>query len=674
MVSLAHERALGDPVAGVDEAGRGPLAGSVYAAAVSVPLDRAAALLAGAWHKVNDSKKLSPARREELANAIKSTPGCVWGVASASAAEIDELNILKATHLAMRRAVESLKGKMGSAASSLSILVDGLPVPSLERSTNVVKGDAKSLLIAAASILAKTSRDAECARLENDYPGYGFLKHKGYPTKEHLEALAEKGPCAAHRRSFGPVRKALLPAFLLWVASLLSPAVFAASEEESPFRVEVGADIRIRQEMMKNIPGYPHAGSDAMTRAARTKYKNHIRFRPRAFLSLAAGDWTLMTRVADEFRLYPTLHTPYRESAYHFPDELYLDNLYLDGRGLDWEALAPLGVTAVDLRVGRQDLFEKGHSIFGLDRLVTDGTPADGSRSAFSDMARFRFHFGEARALDAFALFDHGRNDASFGTHLSRGRSLNMITPSDTADVDEWGGGLVYSQDEADAPFKVYALFKGTRGRTVASRRHVTTAGFLVSPRLTSAVRLDLELAKQAVNDRLGGEMAFVALHYERSFATLSWATTYYAGDGDHPPGTDGDTSWDPMWARCPQESGMFVNGGLYANGWWSNMIFSKLALSLALPHRQRVTLSSGPMFAAEQDRLGRSDGRGSTFKGVLSVARYDFTLRAAPKDATGFDRVEILGHLIGELFNPGDYYETSRPAFFLLWQLEFRF
>ena len=673
MVSLAHERALGDPVAGVDEAGRGPLAGSVYAAAVSVPLDLAETLLAGSWRDVNDSKKLSPARREELAKIITSTPGCVWGVGLASAEEIDELNILNATHVAMRRAVESLKKKMDEdAAASLSILVDGLPVPSLERSTNLVKGDSKSLLIAAASILAKTSRDAECARLESSYPGYGFLKHKGYPTKDHLEALAAKGPCAAHRKSFGPVKKSLLPAFLLWVASFLAPAVFAA--EESPFRVDVGADLRIRQEMMKNIPGYPHAGSDAMSRTARSKYKNQIRFRPRAFLSLAAGDWTLMTRVADEFRLYPTLHTPYRESAYHFPDELYLDNLYLDGQGLEWDALAPLGVTAIDLRVGRQDMFEKGHSIFGLDRLVTDGTPADGSRSAFSDMARARFHFGESRALDAFALFDHGRNDASFGTHLSRGRSLNMITPSDTADVDEWGGGLVYSQESDDLPFKVYALFKGTRGRSVAPRRHVTTAGVLLSPRLTSSLRMDLELAKQAVNDRLGGEMAFVALHYERSFATLSWATTYYAGDGDHAPATDGDTSWDPMWARCPQESEMFVNGALYANGWWSNVIFSKLALSLALPHRQRVTLSSGPLFAAEQDHLGRSDGRGSTFKGVLSVARYDFTLRAAPQGATGFDRVEILGHLIGELFNPGDYYETSRPAFFLRWQLEFRF
>ncbi len=673
MPSLALESALGDPVAGVDEAGRGPLAGSVYAAAVSVPLVRAKELLAGAWRDVNDSKKLSPARRECLAAVIRETPGCVWGVAAASAREIDELNILNATHLAMRRAVAELKRKMdATAASSLSLLVDGLPVPSLERSTNVVKGDSKSLLIAAASILAKTSRDAECAQLEAAYPGYGFLKHKGYPTKEHLEALAAKGPCAAHRKSFGPVKKTLLAALALLAAHLLP--LDAVAEGASPFRVDVGADLRIRQEMMKNIPGFPNAGPDAMTRTARTKYKNHIRFRPRAYLSLAAGDWTVMTRVADEFRLYPTLHTPYRESAYRFPDELYLDNLYLDGKALEWDALAPLGVTAVDVRIGRQDMFEGGHSVFGLDRLMTDGTPADGSRSAFSDMVRVRLHFGESRALDAFALFDHGRNDASFGTHLSRGRSLNLITPSDGSELDEWGGGLVYSQKTESVPFKVYALFKETQGRTSVPRRAVTTAGFLLSPTLTDAVSADLELAKQAVGDRLGGEMAFVALRYAYAPATLSWETTYDAGDGDHLPGSEDDRSWDPMWARSPQQSEMLVNGGFYANGWWSNMIFSKAAVAFALPRRQRVTLSSGPIFAAEQDRLGRADGRGSTFKGVLSAARYDFTLRSAPENATGLDRVEILGHLVGELFNPGGYYETSRPAYFLRWQLEFRF
>ena len=206
-VSLELERALGDPVCGVDEAGRGPLAGGVYAACVTAPLALADGLLAGAWAGVNDSKRLSAKRREALAEAIRATPGCAWAVASASPAEIDRLNILRATHLAMARAVADVEARVGPRPGGrrLSVLVDGLPVATLPNATSVVKGDAKSLFIAAASILAKTARDADCRRLEREYPGYGFARHKGYPTPAHLEALQRLGPCPEHRRSFGPV-------------------------------------------------------------------------------------------------------------------------------------------------------------------------------------------------------------------------------------------------------------------------------------------------------------------------------------------------------------------------------------------------------------------------------------------------------------------------------------
>ena len=208
-VTLDHEQALGGVVLGVDEAGRGPLAGGVFAAAVTVPLGQAPALLTGAWAGVNDSKKLSAARREALAATIRATPGCTWAVASASPAEIDRLNILKATHLAMRRAVEQVITALGGGA--VTALVDGLPVQGLPcPSQNLVKGDAKSLFIAAASILAKTARDADCLRLEEQYPGYGFAQHKGYPTAAHLDALARLGPCPEHRRSFGPVAQPTL--------------------------------------------------------------------------------------------------------------------------------------------------------------------------------------------------------------------------------------------------------------------------------------------------------------------------------------------------------------------------------------------------------------------------------------------------------------------------------
>lgn len=209
-VSLDYERKLGGVVLGVDEAGRGPLAGAVFAAAVSVPLELADALLAGAWKGVDDSKKLTPRRRAALAEAIRTTPGCTWVVATASPAEIDRLNILRATHLAMRRAAGEVLQKLGGAVDA-QILVDGLPVPDLPcPSTNLVKGDSKSLLIAAASILAKTARDADCLRLDALYPGYGFAQHKGYPTAAHVAALNRLGPCPEHRRSFGPVAQMTL--------------------------------------------------------------------------------------------------------------------------------------------------------------------------------------------------------------------------------------------------------------------------------------------------------------------------------------------------------------------------------------------------------------------------------------------------------------------------------
>lgn len=208
MMNLDLERAAGDPVIGIDEAGRGPLAGPVFAAAVHLPLAIAEQLVSGAWSAVNDSKKLTERKRSELAEIIKSTSGCVWAIASASAAEIDRVNILRATHLAMKRAQDEVATKLG--APNPHVLVDGLPVSTLPHATNVIKGDAKSPLIAAASILAKTARDAYCMEMETKYPGYGFAQHKGYPTEAHFAALNKLGPCPEHRRSFAPVAQPTL--------------------------------------------------------------------------------------------------------------------------------------------------------------------------------------------------------------------------------------------------------------------------------------------------------------------------------------------------------------------------------------------------------------------------------------------------------------------------------
>jgi ribonuclease HII len=179
-------------IAGVDEAGRGPLAGPVYAAAVILDPARPIAGL-------RDSKLLSAARRERLAVEIRAS-SLAWAVASASVAEIDALNILQATLVAMRRAVEAL------APAPAEALIDGNQVPRLSCPARaIVKGDRDIAAISAASILAKTARDAVLLELHGEYPLYGFAQNKGYGTPEHLAALAQHGPCAAHRRSFAPV-------------------------------------------------------------------------------------------------------------------------------------------------------------------------------------------------------------------------------------------------------------------------------------------------------------------------------------------------------------------------------------------------------------------------------------------------------------------------------------
>lgn len=181
-------------VAGVDEAGRGPLAGPVVAAAVIL---RPGCDIAG----LADSKQLGAASREALAGQIM-RQASAWAIAWSDAAEIDALNILAASMLAMRRAVD----RLGVAPDHVQ--VDGNRCPRLGRGCTVeavVGGDACVPAISAASILAKTWRDAWMARLEQRYPGYGFAQHKGYPTAAHRAALARLGPCAAHRRSFGPV-------------------------------------------------------------------------------------------------------------------------------------------------------------------------------------------------------------------------------------------------------------------------------------------------------------------------------------------------------------------------------------------------------------------------------------------------------------------------------------
>ena len=176
-------------IAGADEAGRGPLAGPVFAAAVILPRG---ALVEG----VDDSKKLSPKKREEVYKRIIDTAES-WACADVDEKIIDEINILNAVHLAMKNAVKSLSVEPDY------VLIDGNSAPDMEfRCGTLVKGDSKSINIAAASIIAKVERDRYISRMAEQYPEYGFERHKGYGTKQHVEAILKYGPSPIHRRTF----------------------------------------------------------------------------------------------------------------------------------------------------------------------------------------------------------------------------------------------------------------------------------------------------------------------------------------------------------------------------------------------------------------------------------------------------------------------------------------
>lgn len=198
-LEFEREHACRGIVVGIDEAGRGPLAGPVSVGAAIIPPDFSHPL-------IDDSKKLTEKKREVLYDELCEREDLRWAVCLIEAEEVDELNVLRATHVGMARAVEKLGVDPGMC------LIDGLKVPGFPHPhVGIVKGDSKSLSIATASIFAKVTRDRVMREAAIRFPEYGFERHKGYGTKAHLEALREHGPCPLHRRSFAPVAQLTLP-------------------------------------------------------------------------------------------------------------------------------------------------------------------------------------------------------------------------------------------------------------------------------------------------------------------------------------------------------------------------------------------------------------------------------------------------------------------------------
>lgn len=453
------------------------------------------------------------------------------------------------------------------------------------------------------------------------------------------------------------------------LCALLSAAVSAAASAEDGdlLSFDAGADLRVRQEMSDNAPGLP--GGGFLLAAPRARYRNHMRFRTRVWAELKAGEsWRLYTRLADEFRWNVTP----KNRSNTFPDELILDNLFIEGSGL-FDRL-------MDVRLGRQDLYR---NMYGLDHLFIDGTPGDGSRTVYTDMAKADLHLTEDGTLSLFMLHDMDDSPVRWGTRRSRHRSLSGMGGTRDLSMDDWGWGAIWSGRAAESvPYQIFAMQKitepFTRGGVRYPRARRELLGLKISPEITDELTLQLEAMGQVGRDGdgrwLSGWSTYTGVQWKDSAESgakpfASAALHMMSGDRDAAGENGGRHAWDPMWSRGVNDSEMMLYGTHYGTAWWSNMIFLKMTGGLDLGRSHRLTLSTGPMFAQADDGLGGGGGR---FKGLLSQARYDFPLLLA--DRSKGDRFEIVGQLLAELFNPGGYFETDRPAWFVRWQVELRF
>lgn len=476
-------------------------------------------------------------------------------------------------------------------------------------------------------------------------------------------------------------------------SAFIAGAALLTGYGENALDFNWGADLRLRHEIADNVPGNP-GDSYAVLPSVRSKNKNHIRIRPRFWFEISNENFRLYTRLANEVREHLVENgTKRKMRAYNFPDEIFVDNLFLEGKDLESSWLRDIGIASLDFKFGRQDLYAKGCSTLGLQRIMREGTPLDGSRSFFADMAWTTLNLKNDDTIDLFTLYCSGRNELRWGDRKSTGRPLNPLNMADS-DMDEWGGGIIYSGHFIDEvlPFKVYSIFKHSESYETLAKvprrmpaKEVTTVGLLLTPEFSETWAMEAEVAKQfgrllSGNRQAGGYMGHLELKYRPQMlkeykTTISLASTYYSGDKHRTGADDNDTSWDPMWARDTQESELLVYGSLYGRCYWSNMIYSKIKLTMNFGKYHALYAYTGPMFTAVQDNLGHTDKVGhSMYKGMLSAARYDFPIRIAPEGAYGIDRIEMFGHIVGEVFNPGDYYETGKPSYFLRLEFQIKF
>jgi len=453
---------------------------------------------------------------------------------------------------------------------------------------------------------------------------------------------------------------------------LLLVAALIASLAQGGVDFDAGADERVREELMQNVPGLPNGG--VLLPKERSGFVNHMRFRTRVWGDLKldtenAGKFRIFTRFTDECRWY----VEPKKTAYTFPAEVTVDNLFLEGKDL-FDGV-------MDFLVGRRDLYE----LYGLDHVFVDGTPGDGSRTTYGDIVQLGFNVTDEERLDLFFLHNCDRNHLRWGTDRSDVTSMSGFGGDTDREMDDWGAGAIWSGKayERALDYNVFAMDKTTQGFRRNGISHPWTSramgGFKLVPHLNEEWSLQFEgmsqVGQNEDNDLLTGWSAYSGVNWKsatssqyKPFGKLGYH--FMSGDDDAGEEDGGHSAWDPMWARGVNDSEGFLYGTHYGQAWWSNMHYFKLTGGLELNGpKHRIEANTGPIFAAAQDGMGGDDG---SFKGLLSQARYVFPLWLADKSKG--ERFEVVGHILGEWFNPGDYYASDRPMYFFRWQLEFKF
>ena len=405
---------------------------------------------------------------------------------------------------------------------------------------------------------------------------------------------------------------------------------------------DAGADLRIRQEFIMNCTGLPEGG---LATPACGAYRHQMRFRPRVWGEVKGdageyGKWRLFARLCDEFRWNTR---PYSTST-SWPGEVIFDNLFIEGKDL-FDGF-------IDVQIGRRDLY----GYCNLDHIFVDGTPGDGSRTQYTDMANVRFKFENDATLDVFGLynFDNAK-DFRWGDDDHRFSSLAARYPNGQGNQDDWGIGVVWGQT-LDKSLK-YQIFAVQKQMLHQEKAHTELIGARVMPRWTEEWQSEFE-AMSELNGQWSGFASLAWKSSREGIKPLAKLSYHYLSE-----------EWDPMWARDAIESELFLYGTHDGVAWWTNQHYLKLQAGLEFSPRHSLIASTGPMFAARPD--GRS-GRDGSFKGLYSRIKYSFPIVTA--DRTKGERFEIFAHLTADLLNPGDYYASEKPAWYARWQVEFKF